>query len=449
MRMRRSLCSTDIFERYRRDHSQRERRLVVFFRPEVDICTADAGGQYPTEVTRDPARDEALMRNSLDWYDRTRSAHESLRDELLKEVPTYLRASGLKHFRVESRVKGRSSYEAKLRKNPVRQVEDVVGLRILVFFRSDIPWAQQVMWNMLVLDEGSYVDKGDLLSDAGFGYRSIQFVGRTKIGGFGVDQHPIWDAISNSGTKVEVQIRTMLEHAWAEVDHGIRYKATERATGEIDRQFALTAALLEQADSNLDDVREKLHLGLSNSSDVAFSNDLVGWDAERFVQSDRESLALDKTIAAALDLDETYVMKSTREVAAAAHLAEWTRYAEMKAGIRDHHKLGRRLAIACANIHGSLILADYNHNQEPAHTFKGVGLYWTALAVALGVNELDPFSDHPHISIPDGRLMEFKAVARHLIDHPDESALAVRGRYFQQAAPPGTTERRLFSEVRL
>src|SRR4051812_13488869 len=52
------------------------------------------------------------------------------------------------------------------------------------------------------------------------------------------------------GRVVQVQLRTVLQHAWAEFEHDIRYKGTvptEHAS-EFDRRFTLAAGLLELAD---------------------------------------------------------------------------------------------------------------------------------------------------------------------------------------------------------
>ena len=55
-------------------------------------------------------------------------------------------------------------------------------------------------------------------------------------------------------TRLKMLITTL-----AEVEHDFRYKPqTEQPSPEINRRFALTAALLEQADRNLDDIRRAL-----------------------------------------------------------------------------------------------------------------------------------------------------------------------------------------------
>ena len=46
----------------------------------------------------------------------------------------------------------------------------------------------------------------------------------------------------------EVQVRTILQHAWAEIEHDIQYKSTIAIPNTIRRRFMALAGLLEIAD---------------------------------------------------------------------------------------------------------------------------------------------------------------------------------------------------------
>jgi hypothetical protein len=62
------------------------------------------------------------------------------------------------------------------------------------------------------------------------------------------------------GHEVQVQLRTVLQHAWAEFEHDIRYKGSvppEHAS-EFDRRFTLAAGLLELADREFSAIRDRL-----------------------------------------------------------------------------------------------------------------------------------------------------------------------------------------------
>ncbi len=64
-----------------------------------------------------------------------------------------------------------------------------------------------------------------------------------------------------------VQIRTVLQHAWAEFEHDIRYKGTvpEEHAHDLDRRFTLAAGLIELADREFSAIRDRLQMALPAS----------------------------------------------------------------------------------------------------------------------------------------------------------------------------------------
>ncbi len=62
-----------------------------------------------------------------------------------------------------------------------------------------------------------------------------------------------------------VQVRTVLQHAWAEFEHDIRYKGTVPAelAPDLERRFSLAAGLLELADREFSEIRNQLQASLS------------------------------------------------------------------------------------------------------------------------------------------------------------------------------------------
>jgi hypothetical protein len=249
---------------------------------------------------------------------------------------------------------------------------------------------------------------------------------------------------SSAATKVEVQIRTVLEHAWAEVDHDFIYKPRDiEPPPAVRRRLALTAALLEQADGNLDEVRDQIEMPSERPS-PARGVELTAWVHERFTQTSRESLALDSTVASALGLPIRYAQKATREVATAAEFAGLTNYTQLTEAINEYGALGRRLVIACVDPSRPIHYIDYHHPESP-RAFRGVGLYWTSLAIALGVRGRQP--DQNIVAVPEGRLREFQAVAIYLVANPDVSPLTVRDIYRPQAAPHGSQRLKDFKPI--
>ena len=59
------------------------------------------------------------------------------------------------------------------------------------------------------------------------------------------------------GLRAEIQIKTLLQHVWAEVEHKARYKAGEELSDEKKRYFDRLAALIEVADDLFKDLVEE------------------------------------------------------------------------------------------------------------------------------------------------------------------------------------------------
>jgi hypothetical protein len=61
------------------------------------------------------------------------------------------------------------------------------------------------------------------------------------------------------GLKAEIQIRSLLQHVWAEVEHDLGYKSTRSVPSAIRRRFSRLAGLLELADVEFAAIRDALN----------------------------------------------------------------------------------------------------------------------------------------------------------------------------------------------
>ena len=384
--------------------------------------------------------DERRIEQALEVYDTNLQQYEQNASELEKRVKNALDADprmGHIHL-VTARPKGRDSLERKLRdkirKDPTLLIEDVVGIRVITYYRDDASWVEEIVRGMMRVHDGTYVNKAETLDDSEFGYRSIQFVAsmpwasRHRDLPFG---HLIQEP-SMSPAVAEVQIRSIVEHAWAEIDHKLVYHDSAPLPRSVRRRFALTAALIENVDEQLISVRNEVE---SDSSDPELEYALDAGLLQRIVETDRDSRALDRKIADALDLPIRKLINHDREVHRATSIAGLLSANQIRDAIAEQDgKLGLRMAIVCANVARHLILPDSNHSTEPIAAFPGIGIYWSALALLHRWR-------HPvwsFDSVSEGRLVEYIDVGRHLMEHPDESALSVRDRYFAHAYPAGT-----------
>lgn len=356
---------------------------------------------------------------------------------IVRALNAALKAADFSPHSVTWRVKKAKAYETKMRRDPMRPVQDLVGIRIITKFRDDAATAEAIVRSVLRVDNSTYVDKMSMLSSKEFGYTSLQFVGRLMPKQ--TETRPQWliDEAHDFGwmgagqDTVEIQIRSVLQHAWAEVDHDIVYKPKGFVSEAIKRRFALTAALLEMADENLDSIRNEIAL---NREDIV-PDELAGDFVERFTETDRNSLALDKLITMALGLPFGRPLLLERELSTAVRLAGWGRAGfnalHRTVAIQENATLALRMAIVCTDLGHNLLMSEAGgHANKPALAFPGIGLYWLAIATGSLLPEHGGMQ-----SIPDGRMAEWAVVSAYLRKHPDKPALEVRARYQAMRAP--------------
>ena len=175
-------------------------------------------------------------------------------------VTARLDDTGINYLSVTSRTKSIESFTAKavrtrdgalLYQDPLTEITDQIGLRVVTYLQEDVAAvADQLADQFVVLDDR---DLGqETASQGAFGYASRHLL---------VEVDPEDDAPAIlRGHRASIQIRTVLQHAWAEFEHDIRYKGSipDQFASDLDRRFTLAAALLELADREFSAIRDRL-----------------------------------------------------------------------------------------------------------------------------------------------------------------------------------------------
>ena len=148
-------------------------------------------------------------------------------------------------------------------KSPVHDFTDLCGARIIVQSRDFMdPVCNFIKANFEIDWEISH-DVSQRLKENEFGYRSIHYIVSMKPGKFPSREMDIVippevypDDITPM--KAEIQVRTMLEHCWAECSHDIEYKCSFNLPRSIKRELAAAAAFLEKTDHSLVDINSTI-----------------------------------------------------------------------------------------------------------------------------------------------------------------------------------------------
>lgn len=155
---------------------------------------------------------------------------------------------------ITARAKEPDSVRAKiLRKrygNPAMQLTDRLGARIIVYFSADVDRVAKDLRAFLDIDYRNSSDKRASLGLREFGYRSVHIVARPKAVTLGMEFEGL------RGQRFEIQIRSVLEHAWAEIEHEVVYKAGLTSGGEERRRFSAIAGTLELLEKEFSALRE-------------------------------------------------------------------------------------------------------------------------------------------------------------------------------------------------
>jgi ppGpp synthetase/RelA/SpoT-type nucleotidyltranferase len=179
---------------------------------------------------------------------------------------------------IHSRAKHPLSLLDKLRRKeyttPKEEVKDLVGVRVVTAYPDQAEQAALRLRDALTVDEEASFDRLYELDESEFGYRSIHLVVQLAERDRGMGAEAI-DALW-----FEIQLRSVLQHAWALLDHEAVYKSGVTLPRELKRQFSALAGALEVAD--------QVFLRLRSEQSL-----LVDQYVDRYRQAEDEDVELD------------------------------------------------------------------------------------------------------------------------------------------------------------
>lgn len=146
-------------------------------------------------------------------------------------------------------------------KKPLEEITDLAGVRVITYFPSTLDVVDIVIRSEFDVIEFS--NKGEILIvQDKFGYQSIHYLVKINSKREGLSEYQRY-----KGKIVEIQVRTILQHAWAEIEHDIQYKSSFSIPKEIRRRFHALAGMLEIADREFQSIQE-VDKSLSDQADT-------------------------------------------------------------------------------------------------------------------------------------------------------------------------------------
>ncbi|GGK56049.1 DUF429 domain-containing protein [Ornithinimicrobium pekingense] len=203
------------------------------------------------------------VRAAVRAYETARPQVEEATRGYVQLVTDLLDEAGINYLAVTGRTKSVESFAGKAARrvdgelafpDPLQQITDQIGVRVVTYVLADVTAVARLLGDQLrVLDDR---DMGQETAQEGrWGYSSRHVLVELDDGRAA---GPEWAALA--GRTASVQVRTVLQHAWAEFEHDIRYKGTvpEEHASDLDRRFTLAAGLLELADREFLMIRDRL-----------------------------------------------------------------------------------------------------------------------------------------------------------------------------------------------
>lgn len=202
--------------------------------------------------------DKSRLSAILDGYTRTRSLYEDFARTLAALLGTFLNEAGIRVHSITWRAKAPDSLLRKLESAPGKYAEltdvtDLAGVRVITYFPDEVDRIGTIVRREFDVDWGHSIDKRQQLDPDRFGYLSLHYVVAQSSSRTLLPEYRRFE-----GYRAGLQLRSVLQHTWAEIEHDLGYKTTRSIPRDLRRRFSCLAGLLELADNEFAAVREAL-----------------------------------------------------------------------------------------------------------------------------------------------------------------------------------------------
>lgn len=185
-------------------------------------------------------------------YAENKFNYEKLAEKVCGIIEEQLKEEGVNFLSITARVKTKESIKGKLDRksyDDIGELTDIVGLRIITYTESEIPKAEKIIRDSFKIHDGDCIDKSKTMAVNEFGYKSVHYVCD-----LGEERARISEYKHIHKISFEIQLRTILQHAWAEIEHDRNYKFAGELPKHLKRRFFLLAGALELLDREFENL---------------------------------------------------------------------------------------------------------------------------------------------------------------------------------------------------
>lgn len=244
--------------------------------------------------------------NSINKFALERARFEQFTSKLEVLLKDMLLVRELDFHLLDSRTKTISSFKDKITRSskayndPLDEITDICGIRIITYYQNDADEIGKLINEQFLVDKEHsvvHVEQG-----AEFGYKSSHFIIQLKN-----ERQELLEWESFKAIRAEIQVRTVLQHAWAAISHKLQYKNEQDVPLVLKRKLFRLSALFELADDefvSLRDASGKIRKEISEQLSIGQKEILV--DRLSVDEYIKESNTVDKLCEIAKDAGFTF-----------------------------------------------------------------------------------------------------------------------------------------------
>ncbi len=201
------------------------------------------------------------MRDLTPWIEEFKDnmqEYEIFIFHLNQTIEKILKENNIFYVKTEARVKSLESFKRKLQvksdkyENPILDMTDILGIRIITYYREDIDVILKLLKDNFKIDYENSTNKLKSLKYNEMGYLSVHYICQYKSSNKHIH--------GCKNFKFEVQIRTALQHIWAQIDHQLRYKTLAKIPKKTKRKLFRLSAMLENIDDEFDLIKHEVQV---------------------------------------------------------------------------------------------------------------------------------------------------------------------------------------------
>lgn len=201
--------------------------------------------------------------------------YERLCSEVAYILKRELQRGGIEFSTIAKRAKSLDSFLEKVQRksyaDPLGEITDFAGVRVVCLYTDELPKVEAI-----IAEHFEIVEKIDKLKHRRadqFGYGAIHFVVRIGEKSSGARYDDLKHLVC------EIQTRTVLQDAWAIIDHHLVYKNESNIPSVLRNRLNLLAGNFESADQKFSDLRAEREEYLQRVTDSAV-------DESRFLENE-------------------------------------------------------------------------------------------------------------------------------------------------------------------